>query len=277
MVGTALVRVLSVQNEIVEFRGDVRDAAAIERALIKEESIDAVIHLAAIVPKQIVDLDPKAAFDVNVGGTLNILEALRKRQSLGLPVPWSFLASTSHVYASSKQPLSEDSLRRPFTLYGLTKLQAEEWFEVYARDHGFRVSIGRFFSFSAPTQSHHYFIPAMVRRIDQAAKGEKLVVSGVNGTRDFMRVSQVCSGVSFLFDRKATGVFNVSTGRPVPLLDVIRRLARLMGRNDLEISGKDDAPNFLSSDSSKLKALGLVLEDETDQLLGEMANATSAK
>jgi UDP-glucuronate 4-epimerase len=110
------------REAVVHVRGDITDLAIVERA-IDEHAITDVIHLAALqVP--FVRADPPAGARVNVVGTVNVLEAVRRRPRMG-PL----------VYASSIAALAEDG-GHPSTLYGVFKLANEGTAERYAADYG---------------------------------------------------------------------------------------------------------------------------------------------
>ncbi|HVA66593.1 MAG TPA: NAD(P)-dependent oxidoreductase [Elusimicrobiota bacterium] len=249
------------------FGGDLRDSQAVRKFCLETAACDAFIHLAAIVPKQAVDSHPIDALDVNVRGTLNVLEGLRQ---LGPYAPWLFFPSSSHVYASSEQPLKEDSLPAPFTLYGLTKLQGEQWCQAYARDFKLRICIGRIFSFSDPLQPRLYFIPAMLHRVRHAEPSAKIEIPGINGKRDFITVNQICKTIELLFAKQREGVINIGSGVGTTLIDVVKNIAALLGRSDLTILGKGDIPSSHIAETSRLKNLGGGLKSELDALLLEM-------
>lgn len=251
------------------FDGDIRDTDAVKAFCRESVVCDAFLHLAARVPKQLVDSNPMEAFDINVRGTLNILEGLK---SLGKHAPWFFYASSSHVYASSKEPINEHSQLNPFTLYGLTKLQGEAWCQAYAREYELPVCIGRFFSFSDVLQSNLYFIPAMIHKIRIAEKNATLELFGINGQRDFVTVTQICQTLNLLLTKRFTGIINIGTGEGNHLLTIINKIKTLLGRNDLNIIAKNDEPNYLVADVARLKNLEGTLPNNIDLLLEEMVN-----
>ncbi|MCM2282479.1 MAG: NAD(P)-dependent oxidoreductase [Bdellovibrionaceae bacterium] len=242
------------------FSGDIRDATAVERFIYDLEGIAGILHLAAVVPKQIADQDPVRVLEVNVLGTVNVLEALRKLKATGADVPWLFYASTSHVYASSEKPLRETDLLAPFTIYGRTKLQAEEWVRIYQDNFGILSCTGRIFSFTGPGQPSYYFVPAMVKKITQAPAGGVVQVGGITGTRDFLRVDQVASTIMGLAERRHVGVINIGTGVPAPLESIVREVARRAERTDLKIEVLPDPPTHLNANVDRLKELGLAAE-----------------
>lgn len=252
------------------FDGDIRNAQEVKNFCRESVGCDAFVHLAALVPKQAVDSDPMEAFDINVRGTLNVLEGLRQLREYA---PWMFFASTSHVYASSTAPLKEDSLLDPFTLYGLTKLQAEQWCQAYTSEFGMKICMARLFSFSDALQSNLYFIPAMIHKISNADKNATLEIPGVNGERDFLTVHQICQSIELLCAKKFEGAINVGTGSSNHLLAIVRRIAELLERQDLIIRGKKDAPTSHVADVTRLRSLNIELTNELDSMLVDMVNA----
>jgi nucleoside-diphosphate-sugar epimerase len=249
------------------FNADIRDELAVKKFCRDSVSCDAFLHLAALVPKQAVDSDPTEAFDVNVRGTLNVLEGLRQLKECA---PWTFFASSSHVYASSPDPIKEDALLDPFTLYGLTKLQGEQWCRAYSREFGLSICVGRLFSFSDILQPNLYFIPAMIHKIRVAKNGVTFEIPGVNGRRDFLTVPQLCQTIELLFARKHQGAINIGTGVGTPLIEIVKKIANLLDRNDLILDAKNDEATFHVANVGLLQSLGGGLISQLDQLLIEM-------
>ena len=203
-------------------------------------------------------------------GTLNVLEGLRQLRDYA---PWLFFASSSHVYASSPTPIAETSAPDPFTLYGLTKLQGEQWCSAYNREFGLSICIGRIFSFSHPRQPNLYFIPAMIHKIRNAEVSSTLKVSGLNGQRDFLTVSQICQCIESLISKKHEGIINIGTGVGMNLVQMVKKIAQLLGRHDLNVISEDDAPNYLVADASQLSSvMGGALTSDINSLLLEMIN-----
>lgn len=249
------------------FDGDIRNSSEVKEFCKKTASCDAFLHLAALVPKQIVDSDPSEAFDVNVRGTLNVLEGLKQ---LRYYAPWTFFASTSHVYSSKVEPIKENDLLFPFTTYGLTKLQAEQWCRNYSKEYGLKICIGRIFSFSDVLQDENYFLPAMVKKIIHAQPNEVLKINGVNGKRDFLRVPQLCTIIYKLHQYSYAGEINIGTGYGNNLIDIIRQIAKLLNRADLTIHAVQDEPNYLIANIEQLNQLSIATENQIDQLLYEL-------
>ncbi len=255
--------------EWVPFVGDVGDPVAVASWYAGAGRLDGLFHLAAIVPLREVEIDLSRAVRVNVEGVCNVLDAVVKTNEGG-PRPWLFLASTSHVYASSAGPLSETSALGPANAYGRTKLQAEEWADFYARRHGLDLCVGRIFSYSAPEQSESYFIPAMIRTLSGAPRGAKLEIPGIHGTRDFLTPGLICRAFETLLEKKAVGIYNIGTGSALKLLEIVAAIQARLGREDLVIVPRDEGTLHLRADVSKLRSLGVELHFDLTALIERM-------
>lgn len=253
-------------TDVVAFHSDICDAPAVER-WVRESGATSILHFAAIVPTRKVEMDPIRAFDVNVGGTLRLCDGIRKS---GRKI-WLFLASTSHVYSPSNAPLTEESPTEPHSLYGFTKLEAERVAITWSKRYEIPLCIGRIFSFSSRTQSDDYVLPSLARRIREAGTNATLRIAGGNDSRDFSTASQVAKTIAFLMDRRATGVFNIASGKPARIVDVARSLALGLGRDDLAFEAETENHQSLFADISKISRLGCVLESSIERLVAEFA------
>jgi UDP-glucose 4-epimerase len=250
--------------ECVGLDGDVRDAAAL-RDWVNGTELDGVLHFAAIVPLGRVEADPLTAFDVNVRGTWQLLDALKDRNI------WTFIASSSHVYAPRDEPIGEEAATRPASLYGLTKLHAEQAAAAWAVRFDMSVSIGRIFSFSGPGQAASYLLPSLVERIRQAKPGEHLPLRGSRNVRDFLTTRQVVAAVRHLFERRASGVYNIGTGVGTSVARLAQATSRRLGREDVVLAQDELEPaNALVADVTKLQASGCVLEPALEELIGDV-------
>jgi nucleoside-diphosphate-sugar epimerase len=252
--------------EWASFEGDVCDPKSVAEWYAGAGRLDGLFHLAAIVPLREVEDDPPRAVRVNVEGTCAVLDAVAK----GAQRPWIFLASTSHVYASSAEPLAETSAVGPANVYGRTKLQAEEWAAFYAVKHGLELCVGRIFSYSTPEQPESYFIPAIIKKLSEAPRGATLEIPGIQGTRDFLTPELVCEAFEALWRGRAAGTYNIGTGAAVRLLDVVEAVRERLGREDLVIVPRDEGTVHLRADVSKLKGLGVSLRFDLAALIERM-------
>ena len=259
--------------EWLKFAGDLRSFSEVETWYQSLGNIQGIIHFGALVPTHLVEAEPLGAMRTNVLGTCHILEAIRAdalKSSKSLP--WFFLASTSHVYRSSDLPLREDSALDPISLYGMTKLQGEEWGQVYLKKYQLPICTGRIFSYSSHLQPSSYFIPSTIRKISQATIGAKLEIPGLHGTRDFLTAEEVCFGVKKLFHQRARGIFNIASGTPQKLLDIVKTIQHRLNRSDIEIIATSIGTNHLVANVDQLNQLGIKLQFNLNQLLDVLLN-----
>lgn len=115
---------------------DVTDRAAVFDAL---DGVDGVVHLAAVLSGQS-ELDPALAFDVNLLGTFNVLEAAR-RGGVGKVVATSSIAAIERPDPSA--PVDELAATSPLGVYGMSKISMESWCQFYRRRWSIDVRVGR--------------------------------------------------------------------------------------------------------------------------------------
>ena len=122
VIGSVLNKRLKKKYKIFKFRKDIRNKKDVFQ-WIKKNKFDYLIHLAAKVDIKEVNKNKNLAYDVNFGGTRNIVEGLKKYNNKCM----IFFASTSHVYNFSKKIINENSLKKPITLYGQLKFKSENY------------------------------------------------------------------------------------------------------------------------------------------------------
>jgi nucleoside-diphosphate-sugar epimerase len=235
-------------------RGDVRDLAAVERAI---QDVDVVFHQAAMrsVPRSVED--PLGANDNNVTGTLYVLEAARRAR-----VRRVVYASSSSVYGDRPElPKREDQTPQPISPYAASKLADELYASVWSRLYGVETVGLRYFNVFGPRQDPASEYAAVIPRFILAALAKRpLEVHGTGEqSRDFTYIDNVVEAnwQAATAPRAAGEVFNVGAGSRVSLLDIIARLEMLVGR-PLERRHTPpragDVPHTLA-DMSKARAL----------------------
>jgi nucleoside-diphosphate-sugar epimerase len=206
-----------------------------------------IIHLAAVVQVDSVKEDPINAFNVNVGGTINLINSIITCKSDRKI--WFFLASSSHVYKSSARPISESYELLPFSLYGKTKLMAEEIVRetgVFLK-YNIDICIGRIFSFYHSSQTGSFFYPSIRSRLESEDLNHPFELYGADSIRDFLDAEQVVDIIIGLFNKQAIGVFNIASGCGIKIRDFVQGLAKV--KLDIVPKGIVD---FLVADISKL-------------------------
>lgn len=212
--------------------GSLLDRGMVERCLA---DVDAVVHLGArpSVPRSIAD--PLASHDVNVNGTMNLLEACR-----AIPKPPQILfASSSSVYGANPiMPKHEGLATLPRSPYAASKLAGEAYLLSYGSSFGFDVLPFRFFNVYGPLQAAGHAYAAVVPAFVQAAlNGRPLPVHGDGQqTRDFTHVQTVAQVITTAIENRITSAspVNLAFGTRTSLLTVIELLSGIVGRS-LEI------------------------------------------
>lgn len=222
IIGRHLVQALShrtPQATILCNSADLTDPAAIAAESARAGPLDLVIHLAAIVPVATVEANPAQAFAVNVGGTINLLQALATSPARLL------LCSSAHVYAPCDAALTEESPTEPLTLYGRTKLMAEEAADSICAQTARSLCIARLFSIHDPAQTGSYLRPALGRRFADLAPGATMTLQGGDSLRDFLPAETAAARIVDLALTPAQGVVNVASGTPIRVRDFAQSLA----------------------------------------------------
>jgi UDP-glucose 4-epimerase len=200
-------------------RIDLRDRPGIA-AVCRRERPWAVVHLAGrhFIPD--CQARPTEAWQVNVEGTRNLLDALAAWP------PHRFLfASTAEVYRESTTPHSEDDPLGSTTVYGRSKIAAERLLEATT----FRcVVIARLFNLYGPHDTVSHLIPSI---ITQAVTGQRLRLGDLGTARDFVYVDDAASAVVELITRGFSGTYNIGTGTAITGEHLVKRVAKLLGRS----------------------------------------------
>lgn len=271
-VGSHLVRVLrergddvlvagrSHDGRDVDFELDLGDVENIRRAL-DAAMPDVVFHLAAqaFVPESM--RDPLATYDTNALGTARLYDAIR---SLPGNLPRVVLASSAEVYGTrepSEYPLREDLAVRPATPYAASKAAAEAIALASWRSYGVPTVVARAFNHIGPGQNARFAVPAFATQLAAVAAGGPPVmrVGNLTAHRDFLDVRDVALAYVALAERGESGeTYNVCSGRPVTMQEVLRRLILIAHvavevREDLLRMRPSEAP-FSYGDPAKVQA-----------------------
>lgn len=187
---------------------DVKDPS-VEKAL---SGADCVFHFAAIAPLPDNQKNPTNAFQNNVEGTINVLEAARK-----LGVKHFVLSSTSAVYENNNEKkLTEDLLVKPDLIYAVTKICAEQITNSYNNCFGVPTTVLRFFNVYGPHQDFKRQHPPLMGYVARELFLNKIPMLHSNGEqrRDYVHVDDVCNLCStVMMNEKAYGqTFNVCSG-----------------------------------------------------------------
>ena len=232
------------KKEILECKIDLTKSNEVERFLNSLPKFDTIFHLAALVPVEDVNQNPSKAFLVNVGGTLNLLSSLKNR------TPKIIFASTSHVYGLKNGPLSECDPLNPISLYGRTKLIAEDLVQSMSNALGLDYLIARIFSMHDENQAGSFLRPNLERRFKDAKSETPFTLEGGNSRRDFTSAKEVANLLVKLAWSDAQGVVNVASGTP----QTVAEFAQTLSPKILKIIPTGETNN-LYADTTRLKEL----------------------
>jgi len=205
--------------------GDIRDAPLVER-VFAEQGVTRVAHLAALAGVRASVDQPRLYLDVNLSGTLNLLEAA-KRASIEQFV----LASTSSVYGRTEiLPFVEtDTADRPLAAYPASKRAAELLAHTYHNLAGMPVTALRFFNVYGPAGR-----PDMMpwRLLEAAQTGEPIkLFNGGDIHRDWTYIADTVAGVLAALDKPlGYEIINLGCGAPISLTDFVEIIEEYSGK-----------------------------------------------
>jgi len=208
---------------------DVAEPGAVAAAFGAGEP-ELVFHLAAQIDVRRSVADPGFDLGVNVGGTVNLLEAAR-----AAPTSRFVFASTGGaIYgegAGRDLPLDESAECRPDAPYGQSKLAAEGYLSLWERLHGLSTVALRLGNVYGPRQDPHGEAGVVALFTGAMLEGRAPRVFGDGEqTRDYIYVGDVVSAFLAAAAGEVTGALNIGTGRETPVLELGREIARLCER-----------------------------------------------
>lgn len=213
------------KGDFVLCREDLRDREALA-TIFERHRPEAVIHLAAYAGVRPSLENPSLYADVNVTGTLHLLEEVRRH-----PVRHFLFGSSSSVYGvNSKLPFHEDDpVDRPISPYAATKRAGELLCSVYHYNHRFPVTCLRLFTVYGPRQRPEMAIHKFTRQI---SRGEEIAVYHEGKSRrDYTYIDDIVCGVVAALDRPSGfDIINLGNSRTVILLDLIALLEKALQR-----------------------------------------------
>ena len=236
------------------FSGDIRDPYGVKAAM---EGMDVVLHLAALISIPYSYHSPETFVDVNVKGTLNVVQAAR-----ALSVEKVVVTSTSEVYGTARfVPITEEHPLKGQSPYSASKIAADQMALSFHHAFGTPVAVIRPFNTYGPRQSARAVIPTIITQI--ASGMRKLRLGALSPTRDFNFVKDVAAGFMAVAESENTvgEVVNVGSNFEVSIGDTVRHIARLMKADvaietdEARIRPADSEVERLWADNAKVRRL----------------------
>ena len=230
---------------------DIRDKEALER-VFEEFKFDKLIHLAAQAGVRFSLKEPSLYMDININGTLNLLELSKEYQIK------SFLfGSSSSVYgATTEIPFSEGGELKPISPYAVSKRAGELLCWTYNHLYNLPITIFRFFTVYGPRQRTDMAIHKFAKLIEE---GEEISLFGSGESRrDYTYVSDIVDGIMSALDKDFNfQIFNLGNSDPITLRHLVSLIEKNMGKTAKikHLSDQPGDPPITYADISKSKRL----------------------
>ncbi len=212
-----------------------------------------VVHLAAIHFIPYCNQHPFEAADINIRGTMNILDACRRSSGLNK----LFFASTAAVYPISNEAVNEKNEPLPLDIYGLSKLTCEHLMKKFWLETQVNTVVCRFFNAFGPKETNPHLIPEIEKQLKMGQRRIKL--GNLTPKRDFIHTFDMASAVARLLSSKDAGfdTFNLGRGIEYSVVDIVNAFERQLNEKiEIEVDPqrvRKVEREHLLADVSKLK------------------------
>ncbi|MBK9195468.1 MAG: NAD(P)-dependent oxidoreductase [Flavobacteriales bacterium] len=206
------------------FKVDIRDRAATQQVM-DDTRPNIVLHLAAVHFIPYCNQHPAEAADININGTINVLEAAGSKGS----VEQVFVASTAAVYPIADGAMSEDHATGPMDIYGTTKLATEKLASEFHLRTKVPVIVGRFFNAFGPNETNPHLFPEIQKQVLGGARTLKL--GNLDPKRDYIHTEDMSRAMSALLGMGQTGIgtFNIGRGIEYSVREIVEAFERQLG------------------------------------------------
>ncbi len=239
---------------------------------LPKENVQAVVDFAGVLPAYLSKDDPNKYIDVNIKGTLNVLEYCRKVKAdrIIYTQTWADL----NGYLKEKKPLKPDLLRKPIhtgdhAIYTVTKCAAVELIECYHQMYGLKNFIFRLPNIYLYSPEMYYYVNGEKKYISyryiiqRAMKGEPLEMWGNPELgKDIIYVKDLCQMIfKSLFVDRETGTYNAGTGIKTTMREQIEGIVKVFSPKEnpskiIECPEKKDCDDFVMDITNAKEELG---------------------
>ncbi|MBU0535796.1 MAG: SDR family oxidoreductase [Nanoarchaeota archaeon] len=246
-----------LKGKIELAKGDIRDKELINKLC---KGTDIIFHQAArrSVPASL--KDPFEYNDVNINGTLNILEAARNND-----VKRVIFASSSSVNGDAKVfPQKEDVNPDPRSPYALTKLAGEKYLRIYWKLYGLETVSLRYFNVFGPRQDpnsqYAVVIPLFIKAImnDQ----QPVIFGDGSQSRDYTYIANVVEGnlLAAAANKDAVGgeIFNIADGNSIKVIELVNKINKILGKDVNPAFAQERAGDVQKTQSDNTKAKNIL-------------------
>jgi UDP-glucose 4-epimerase len=184
-----------------------------------------VIHLAAIHFIPYCNQHPFQSSDINIRGTMHVLEAAAALPSLEKV----FFASTAAVYPITDPAITEDTVPAPMDIYGLSKLAGERLCHGFHLQTGKPVIVCRFFNAFGPNETNPHLIPEIEKQVKEGKR--TIALGNLTPKRDFIHTYDMANALEMLLNTFNHGfdVFNLGRGIEYAVTEIVESFERALG------------------------------------------------
>jgi GDP-4-dehydro-6-deoxy-D-mannose reductase len=253
------------QMAAVEWKAaDVRDHDALFRVLAAVQP-ERIYHLAGFSSGALARQQAEQAMRVNAGGTVNLCEAvLSVREEFPAFDPRILIMGSGDAYGDAGtpgEPMREDLMLRPLTVYGLSKACQELAAHTYRRASDVRTVVSRGFNLIGPGQQRHFVVPDFSLQVAAVARGDRpprIQVGNLDVERDFTDVRDGVRAFTMIMDlEEPEAAYNVCSGRTVTIRQILEWIQDEAGAElEIEVDPdkvREEEPPRLLGDPERLR------------------------
>ena len=208
------------------FELDILNKPELEK-VVKEINPHQIVHLAAIHFIPYCNEHPFKSANINIQGTINLLDIAKELPELEK----IFFASTAAVYPIYDDPITEENATGPLDIYGLSKLTGERLCNEFHQETKIPTIICRFFNAFGPNETNPHLIPEIQ---DQVNEGKRTIQLGnLEPKRDFIHTYDMANAVKLLLEKFDEGidVFNLGRGIEYSVREIVEAFERQLGES----------------------------------------------
>ena len=222
-----------LENPRILQKGDIRDVDFLKKTM---RDIDVVIHLAAYGSVVESVSDPMTNFDINVCGTYNILDVARKSKVK----KFIFASTGGAIIGNHLPPVDENSLPKPISPYGSSKLSGEAYCHSFAKVYGLETVCLRFAIIYGPHSAHKAGAVSKFMKCLLENKPIQIFGDGLN-TRDYLYIDDLIQGILKTLKKNLNpgSIYHLASGIEEKTIDLAKMIIRIASKSNYPIEFLD--------------------------------------